>query len=332
MVKILVIGASGYFGLRISQALRRENHVVYGTTRSQSKENLLLSNEIIPIVGPLETSDSQAAWIETIKTKNIDIVIDLSGIQNGNKVVVEPLVKLSKERQADHRPKIGFIYCSGMWVLGSGYELVNDLSSVGTKNASRPSARLVAWRPELERQVLSNYDHLNAMVLRPSLAYGTTSDPWDMYFSQIYDAVQKKSPELSLPADPSGALGLVHVDDVASGFVAAVGKIELVSGRKSSYPLFNLVTSHESTSLILHRAAAALGYKGKLTISSIPQGEGMPDLFIQAFNTTINGDASRAKSVLGWKPTKTGMVSGIDVYARSWLAGYLLKQSASNEL
>ncbi|KAG0049814.1 hypothetical protein BGZ83_005371 [Gryganskiella cystojenkinii] len=331
MVKILVIGAAGYFGLRASQALRRENHVVYGTTRSQAKENLLLSNEIIPIIGPLEATDKHPAWIETIKTENIDIVIDFSGIQNGNKVIVEPVVKLSKERQSDHRPKIGFIYCSGVWVHGSSYELVNDLSPVGTKNAPRPPATLVAWRTELEKQVLSNYDHLNAMVIRPSLAYGGTGDIWDIYFSQIYAAIQKNSAELSLPADPAGALGLIHVDDVASGFVAAVNKIELVAGRKSSHPVFDLITSYESTSLILHRAAAVLGYKGKLTISGVPKGEGMPDLFIQAFNTTLNGDASRAKSVLGWNPTKTGMASGIQVYARSWLAGHLLNKSAGKD-
>jgi len=331
MVKILVIGAAGYFGLRVSQFLRRENHVVYGTTRSNSKENLLLSNEIIPVVGPVESPDKHPAWLEVVKNENIDIVIDFSGIQNGNKVIIEPLIKLSKERQADHRPKIGFIYCSGAWVLGSGYELINDLTPVGTKNAPRPSATLVAWRPELERQTLASYDHLNAIVLRPSLAYGGTADVWDYYLSQIYTAVQKESPELSLAADPHGALGLIHVDDVASGFVAAVNKLELVAGRKNGYPLFNLVTSFESTQLILHRAAWVLGYRGKLTVTGVPKGDGMPDLFLRAFNTTINGDSSRARTVLGWNPTKTGMASGIEIYAKSWVGGHLLKQQAAKD-
>ncbi|GJJ75179.1 hypothetical protein EMPS_07537 [Entomortierella parvispora] len=331
MVKILVIGAAGYFGLRVSQFLRRENHVVYGTTRSISKENLLLSNEIIPIVGPVESSDKHPAWLDVVKTENIDIVIDFSGIQNGIKVIVEPLIKLSKERQSDHRAKIGFIYCSGAWVLGSGYDLVNDLTPVGTKNSHRPPPSLVAWRPEVERQVLASYDHLNAVVIRPSLAYGGTADVWDYYFSQIYTAVQKESPELTLAADPHGALGLIHVDDVASGFLAAVEKLELVAGRKNGYPLFNLATSFESTQLILHRAASAMGYKGKVTVTGAPKGDGMPDIFLRAFNTTINADSSRARSVLGWKPTKTGMASGIEIYAKSWIGGHLLKQQAAKE-
>ena len=70
MVKVLIIGAAGYIGLHLSQQLRRANHIVYGTTRSASKQTLLQTNEIIPIIGPIEVDHHQpAAWIEAIKTR-----------------------------------------------------------------------------------------------------------------------------------------------------------------------------------------------------------------------------------------------------------------------
>ncbi|KAI8603345.1 hypothetical protein EDD21DRAFT_369382 [Dissophora ornata] len=330
MVKVLVIGATGYIGLRLSQALRRANHIVYGTSRSSSKENLLRSNEIIPITGAIETDRHQTPpWIETVKNENIEVVIDLSGIQNGNKAILEPLVRLSKDRQSAHLPKIGFIYCSGMWVHGSSANPTSDLTAVGVKTSAHQSPALVAWRPELERQVLASYDHLNTAVIRPGLVYGGTGDIWDIYFAQIYNSIQNSTP-ISLQADPNASLSLIHVDDVASAFVAAVEKLELISGRKNHYPIFDVATSHESLAFVLRRFAEEMGYKGKVELTGIPEGNVMPQLFIQAFNTSLNHHSTRAQSLLDWTPTKTGgMAAGINIYAQSWLGGFLEKQRAS---
>ncbi|KAF9129777.1 hypothetical protein BGX30_013823, partial [Mortierella sp. GBA39] len=107
MVKVLVIGAAGYIGLRVSQQLRQANHIVYGTTRSSANESILFLNEVIPIVGPVEpeSSDSHSIlrpsatlpWLETVKSENIDVVIDLSASKNGVKTILEPLIRLSKD-------------------------------------------------------------------------------------------------------------------------------------------------------------------------------------------------------------------------------------------
>ncbi|KAG0198962.1 hypothetical protein BGX28_007685 [Mortierella sp. GBA30] len=326
---VLVIGATGYIGLRVVQQLRRANHIVYGTTRSTSKEHILLVNEVIPVVGPIEPEHRQTpAWIDVVKKEHIEVVIDLAGVQTTVKSILEPLVRLSKDRQSAHQSKIGFIYCSGIWLHGSGFEPSSDLDSVGVKASLHQPPALVAWRPEIEREVLASYDHLNALVLRPALVYGGTADIWDHYLGQIYQSIQKNTP-ISLAANPDAAPGLIHVDDVASGFVTAVEKIELIAGRKNFYPIFDLATSHENLGFILKRAAAELGYQGKVEFTGVPEGDTMPQLFIQAFNTTANAESTRARTVLGWTPTKTGMAAGIQIYVKSWLAGYQEKQRAA---
>ncbi|KAG0354222.1 hypothetical protein BC939DRAFT_391364 [Gamsiella multidivaricata] len=329
MVKVLVIGASGYIGFRLSQQLRRNNHIVYGTARSAAKENLLQINEIIPIVGSIEAELHQAVpWLEAVRTENIEVVIDLSGIQTSVKTVLEPLIRLSKERQSRHLPKIGFIYCSGVWVHGSSTSPTSDLAPAGLKASAHQPPQLVVWRPEVEHQVLASYNHLNAAVIRPAMVYGGTSDIWGLYFAQIYQSIQNNTP-ISLQADPTAALSLIHVDDTASAFVAAVEKLELIAGRKDQYPVFDLATSHESLAFILTRFAQELGYKGKVELTGVPEGDSMPQLFIQAFNTSINESSTRARSLLAWTPTKTGMAAGMHIYAKSWLGGYLEKQKAS---
>ncbi|KAG0312402.1 hypothetical protein BGZ99_009533, partial [Dissophora globulifera] len=187
MVRVLIIGAAGYIGFRFGQHLRRANHIVYGTIRNSAKENLLLSNEIIPVIGDVESKDNTTpAWIEAIKIHNIEVVVDFTAIVNTNEAILQPLIRVSKERQALGLPKLGFIHCSGMWCHGSGYEPTSDLSPAGAKTSRHQAPVMVGWRPALEEQVVASWEHLNAAVVRPCLVYGLTSDAWDLYFAQIY--------------------------------------------------------------------------------------------------------------------------------------------------
>ncbi|KAG0279644.1 hypothetical protein BGZ96_001886, partial [Linnemannia gamsii] len=174
----------------------------------------------------------------------------------------------------------------------------------------------------LERSVLASYEHLYAAIIRPSHVYGGDGKVWDIYFEKIYDAIQNNTP-ISLPADPETGVSLVHLDDAASAFVAAVERLESISGHKNSYPVFDITTSHESLAYIFTKFAKELGYKGpQIQLTGVPEGRSFSELLIQAVNTKISSSSTRAQSVLGWKPTKTGFAVGSNVYARSWLAGF----------
>ncbi|KAF9119243.1 hypothetical protein BGW39_000441 [Mortierella sp. 14UC] len=337
MVKVLVIGAAGYIGLRVSQQLRQANHIVYGTTRSSHNEATLLLNEVIPVVGPVEPEatghhpHTPLPWLETVKSENIDVVIDLSASKTGVKSILEPLIRLSKDRQANHQPRIGYIYGSGMWVHGSGDNVTSDLSPAGAKTSAHQPPTLVAWRPDLEREILASYEHLYAAIIRPSLVYGGNGKIWDLYFGQIYQSIQNNpSAQISLPADPEAGVSLIHVDDAASAFVRAVENLESISGHKNSHPVFDVTTSNESLAYILTKFAKEFGYKGpSIQLTGVPEGKAFPEIFIQAFNTKISSASTRAHTVLGWKPTKTGFAVGINVYARAWLAGFQQRTAAA---
>ena len=73
-------------------------------------------------------------------------------------------------KEADRRGggKLGFVYTSGTWVHGSSKERCGDLDPVGTsEDAKTKPPRLVAWRPQMERDVLSARDILDTVVVRP---------------------------------------------------------------------------------------------------------------------------------------------------------------------
>ena len=75
MTRVLVIGATGYLGNAVASALVRADHEVYGLARTEEKARELAVQEVFPVMGSDQDSDH---FLEAIKEKNIDVVIDTS--------------------------------------------------------------------------------------------------------------------------------------------------------------------------------------------------------------------------------------------------------------
>ncbi|KAE9377289.1 NAD(P)-binding protein [Stipitochalara longipes BDJ] len=323
MPNILIIGATGYIGTALSQSLVRSgDHRVYGLARSPEKALSLSAAEVTPI---LSTSSSTLnnTLTEAISTYRIDVIVDVSGANQESSSLLSLVKQIGASRLSNAQksstlvPKFGFIYCSGTWVHGSSNGLVNDLMPVGTEDAPTAPAELVAWRCELEKEVLEARDVLDVMVVRPALVYGRSCAIWTGFFEPLFQATQAEKGGIGqdvvkVAADEESRPGLVHVDDVASGFHCAVDKLSLISGT-GVYPVFDLQTSQESMRDILAVAAKEMGCKGKVAL--VGAGE---DLFAKAMCTTGNCSSGRAKSILGWVPRREGFVEGMEVFVRSW--------------
>lgn len=129
---------------------------------------------------------------------------------------------------------------------GSSDEPSSDLDPVGTKYAKATPPRLVAWRPQMERDVLNARGVLDAIVLRPALVYGREHAIWSSFFGPVLEASKSGSDKVvKIALEPTSRPGLVHVDDLAEGLRCAVEKLPLISGT-GVYPVFDLTTSQES--------------------------------------------------------------------------------------
>jgi nucleoside-diphosphate-sugar epimerase len=269
--------------------------------------------------------EDSTAYLELIRSANIDVVIDVAGANDGAYKILEDVRKVAADRikrnmEAGHRngPKLGFIYCSGSWVHGSdARHKFNDLDLVAVPHAASQPPKLVAWRTALERAILDSRDVLDTMVIRPSLLYGKSTDIWSIFLSPLVEGARKKTASVSLPIDPASRPGLIHLDDVVSGIHAAAEKLPLISG-SGVYPVFDLYTGQESMTDIIREAAHVLGYEGKINF------EGVGDnLFADAMCTSANGDSNRAKQLLGWTPKRLGgFVCGMPVYAKAFDAAH----------
>ncbi|CAZ83209.1 unnamed protein product [Tuber melanosporum] len=77
MVKVFVLGSSGFIGFAVALALRRNGHRVYGLVRDPAKVPNLAKHEITPVIGDVLQPSS---WTSVIESEGIDVIVDSSNI------------------------------------------------------------------------------------------------------------------------------------------------------------------------------------------------------------------------------------------------------------
>ncbi len=324
MPKVLVIGATGNLGSSLCSALLRSGHTVYGLARNASKAKSLSMQEVLPVLGSVQDS---SAYLSLINSASIDCVVDASGAMDGSYQLLTDLKKAGQARLDSAREenlpvpppqKLGFIYTSGMWVHGNSLEQVSDLDPVGTPSAKSPAANLVAWRPQLERDILASREVLDVAVLRPALMYGKTSSIWAILLAPILQAAQKKEGSTEVLYDPGCMQPLAHVEDVALGYVKMVEKVHVFAGT-GVVPVFDLQTTWENMDVVLAEFARSVGFKGEVKAQDPFKTE---NVFAHAMSTSVKGDSSRARTLLGWEPMRLeGFAAKMEVYGGAFAAG-----------
>lgn len=251
MVKIFVFGATGFIGCKLSvrsnstsvcsefckstvavaRALRTQGHRVYGLVRSTSKASELVKEEIIPILGKAENTD---LWTGALEKLHIDVIVDCSGVMQGAMDILKACAAVSKKRidtlgeRGEKVTKLGFVYVSGLWVHGDSKEYGNDLLPMGANAPIKP-AELVAWRVDVENELLRQSKVLNGVILRAGLLFGGSgSFIGGVWWSAIYGAIGKNEKSVELAGKEDTVLGLVHKDDFGQAVVKTVKKVCLM--------------------------------------------------------------------------------------------------------
>ncbi|RHZ60664.1 hypothetical protein CDV55_105363 [Aspergillus turcosus] len=204
---------------------------------------------------------------------------------SGNVILIGQEWQTEYERHGVEGPKLGFIYCSGTWVHSFTPRAVNDLSVVDLEPS--PTPELVAWRVDLEKQILDATDVLDVMIPRPALLYGRELTIWSPFVAPLLNAARGGDTNLiEILLDKDVRPSLVYVDDAARAFQRAWREI-------------------------FDAMAARLGFKGGVTLKG-PGG----DMFGKAMSTTFCGSFARAEQLLGWRPGRLGgFVKDMDIYA-----------------
>jgi len=294
-MKVLVLGATGFIGLPAAQALVRAGHMVYGLARTQAKAKALAAEEIIPIIGDVDSD----AWIPLIAT--LDVIIEAIGgsdVKTLSATTFERVTKAIKELRPLDAPLLSYIYTSGTWVHGdSRTEIVTDTTPIVSP------VELIAWRPAVE-QTIARSAAVNGIVIRPAMLYGRSAS----IFAPLFQGASEG--RVVWAGTPGGRLAVIHSDDLSDLYVRVAEKGSLLGGK-----IFDAANPNtEPVDDLLQKLVEVSGAKG-------PYEYRKPEnLYEEAVQATGLIRPYLGNALLGWSVKKPGLIEGLDNYYAAWLA------------
>jgi nucleoside-diphosphate-sugar epimerase len=287
-MRVLVIGATGYLGGAVTAALLGSGHDVTALLLP-SQDPAVLPPGAASVVGDLTAPPTLRAAV----TDGVDAVVNLATPSGDPTVDAAATEALLAGLRGSGR---AYLYTSGIWVLGAtGPEPADELSPV------RPIP-LVGYRPSIEQQVLAAAaDGVRALVVRPAIAYGRGGGIPALLVAQAVAhgaGVFVGSGSTTWP--------MVHVDDLADLFVAAVE-------RGSAGATLHAV-AHDAVPVRALAAAAAQAAGLPGAARSWPLAEARRELgeaFADALALSQVATGARARRVLGWEPSRPDPVTDL---------------------
>ncbi|KAI0796229.1 hypothetical protein C8Q75DRAFT_367719 [Abortiporus biennis] len=289
-MRVLLLGATGFIGLPVAQALVRAGHIVHGLTHNPAKAKQLQADEVIPIVGDYL---NPAEWLTPSLVAKLDVVINVVSIElrikdpESDSRIIKLLVELAQQSRPTYAPKLSFIYTTGVMLYGQDpREVVNDTTAISPDKLPE----FVKAVPNFEQQVLKN-PVLNSIIIRPGLVYGRSGSLTANLFSQA-----KEGNTIKHFGVEGWRAVTVHTDDLANLYLLAAEKAQLVAGNIFA----NVNDATESMDDILGNLVAISGAKGyEYTKPS--------NVWESSFASTRILRPYLGRTLLGWRPSRRAL-------------------------
>ncbi len=275
-MKVLVIGATGYIGRAVSEALVARDHEVRALVREASANRRPAGTH--SVVGNVSEPASLVA-----AAGDVDAVIYAVQYDGDNAVAAETAA-LAALAGALAPSRKRMLYTSGVWVYGNTYPNVAD------ENTPLNPLPIVAHRPGLERIVLDKVaDGLHAIVVRPGDVYGRGGGIPAMWVQSARD-----SGAAQIVGDGSNHWPMVHVDDLAQLYMRAIEQ----AGAGSTYIA---VDDIELTVQAMGEAASrGAGANGAIRNVAIEEARKTMGPFADALAVDQRATSAKARRELGW--------------------------------
>ncbi len=331
-MKVLVTGATGFIGGRVASKLLEGGHEVVALARASSNTEGLLKNiEIrkadlfdIPslenAVQGIQVVYHFAAYFDFYPNdEELMFRVNVEGTKN----LMNACVGTEVER---------FIYCSSTESMGS------IRFPPGTEDTElRPDFSYGESKVQAERAIreITEETGLAHIILRPTGVLGE-GDLYVMY-QVVHELNEGKV--FALPSDLSAEFMYTHIDDVASGFVAALTPMAILNNTIILCPddpiswdtFVQVVTERlgvKPPRLRVPKAAAKLGmsvlspFKNREKMTFFWHGKSVDMMFS---NRVYSNE--KAKRLLGWFP-KVTMIEGLKRAIDWYFDNGLLKRRA----
>jgi nucleoside-diphosphate-sugar epimerase len=273
-MKVLVTGGSGYIGRATIEALIAGGHGVEALARNENSAARVREAGAAPVVGAL----SDLEVLRSAASRS-DAVIHLAQADSGEADLAAATAML------DGVGAGVYVHTGGTWVYGNTNGVVDE-------TAPWDPPLLVAWRRSVEEAVLGQADSGgHPVIVQPGLLYGGDNRLIEMF----YAAPGRDAGYMSHIGDGSNHWALVHVEDVARLYVAA-----LQAHPGSVYAGVGGVNPTAKEVAVALSRAAGLGDGVKsMTIEDATEQMGP---VADAFALDQQLSSARAQSELDWTP------------------------------
>ena len=294
-MRVLVIGATGYIGGSVAQALREDGHDVVGLVRTPEKADQLRSRDIEPLLGTLFDSE-----IITSATRGVDAIVNAA--DSDNPYVVTTLLDALRGSNKT------LVHTSGSSIVGD--RAAGRSSDLIYDDVSRPAPRLEKrGRAAIDEAVLSAaHDGIRSIVICPSMVYGTgrglhtdsVQVPLLTQLAREFHAGVHIGPGRNRWSN-------VHIDDL----------VELYRLALATAPAGTFMFAENGEACLGDIAGAIsrlLGYDGRTV--SLSGREAMQRLSVEAVEFALASNSrvqARTARALGWRPQRDDLLSGIEV-------------------
>jgi nucleoside-diphosphate-sugar epimerase len=296
-MQILVIGATGYAGRRVSAALARAGHTVLGLARDTNAPAArdLAVNEVTPVQGDFSQPETWRGHLDGTDAI-VHLLMDMSDpIGADQRLFAE--IAAAQERDGRRRH---LVFTTGISSYGRTGLALMDEHTPG--NPESP----IGFRFALERELAAS--GLAHTVVRPGFMYGgpaTTS-----MTAQWFAAAETGKPVFY--GDPTKRWSWVHVDDLADAYVRILDNPTDVHGE-----VFVIADDQRLTALDMQRIAVrAAGYNGDITLDAAEAG-GMMQIAADQDELVTSAKAHR---LLGWRPRHASFTDNPGQHYRAWKA------------
>ncbi|MEX2426501.1 MAG: NAD(P)-dependent oxidoreductase [Thermomicrobiaceae bacterium] len=305
-MRILIAGSTGVLGNRLVKSLSTNGHEVLGLTRDKRGDNLVRRNGGTPVRTDLFSPDSITSHVESLDS----IIHAATAIPKKQRPSskdwevndrirvrgVESLVEVARRTGAQH-----LIFQSIVWVARP-----DDQSPFDEKDPVNPDD-VTRSAADAERIAIdAGEEHrFTTTILRGGWFYGP--DAW--HTQSFGEALQRRM--LPVVGDGKAYWSIIHVDDAAAAFVAAI--------EHRPEGVFHIVDNQPvQVGAFFHYFAGRLGarppFRVPVWLARIAAGS-----YAAGFATTSTiANADRFKRATGWEPQYPDYQAGLDQVVSTW--------------
>jgi nucleoside-diphosphate-sugar epimerase len=169
-MKVLIVGATGYVGTAVDEALSRNGHTVYGVARSDPSRSRLLARHTNVVLADAAKPQTLAKAAE-----DVDAIVYAVNVTDADPWTVDTGA-LKAIRKGLAGTEKTFVFVSSTWMYGA----TGDVPAAETAPINPPP--LLVRRIELERATLEmTRVGIRSLIVRAGIAYaGAASTTWSI--------------------------------------------------------------------------------------------------------------------------------------------------------